>query len=137
MRVLGIMLLAMLSLPAACTPDQTGQTVTIGRVSPWPLARAAAPKDPPRILAAEMSSDSVRQGEWWSGRVATTTNVAVVELRSPSFSFILERPSYGQFRFRTHVLVVPSIYRRGFDAALIARNAAGQEDRRVAHLSFR
>jgi hypothetical protein len=77
-------------------------------------------------------------GDWWSGKVATTTNVAVVELRSPSFSFILHRSAFGQFAFRTHVLAVPSIYRRGFEATLVARGAGkGLVDVRTVQLVFR
>src|SRR5581483_3282938 len=117
--------LAALALLAACGSQtaNASQNVTIGTVSPWPAAVAVRQNDRPRILAAELSSDVIRVGGWWSGRVATTTNVAVVELRSPSFSFILSRPSYGQFVFHTHVLAVPSLYRRGFDATIVARGA--------------
>src|SRR5439155_2534431 len=80
------------ALLAACrTSHEPGSTqgVVIGAVTPWPKAVVAAPNDPPRILAAQLSSNVIRVGDWWSGRVATTTNIAVVELRSPSFSFIL------------------------------------------------
>ena len=129
-----------LALLAACgsQPESASQNVTIGRVSPWPAAITVRQNDHPRILAAELSSDVIRVGGSWSGRVATTTNVAVVELRSPSFSFILSRPSYGQFVFHTRVLAVPSLYRRGFDATIVARGAGlGLIDSRTVHLVFR
>ena len=109
----------------------------IGTVTPWPKAVVAAPNDPPRILAAELSSNVIHVGDWWSGRVATTTNVAVVELRSPSFSFILHRSAYGQFAFRTHVLAIPSLYRRGFEASIVARATAEHTDTRIVQLVFR
>lgn len=131
-------LLAMLAGCGSQTQEASTQGVTIGTVRPWPAAVTVRQNDPPRILAAELSSNVIRVGGWWSGRVATTTNVAVVELRSPSFSFILRRPSYGQFVFRTRVLAVPSLYRRGFEATLVARGAGlGLTDSRTVQLVFR
>lgn len=112
--------------------------VTIGSVAPWPGTVFVNPGDPPRILAAQFSSSVIRAGEWWSGKVATTSNVAVVELRSPAFSFILHRSAFGQFTFRTRVLAVPSIYRREFEAMLIARGSRPElTDARSAELVFR
>lgn len=138
MRALCLLIAAFLTACAA-QPQNTTQTgVTIGRVSPWPATIFVRQNDPPRILAAQFSSSVIRIGGWWSGRVATTSNVAVVELRSPSFSFILHRSAFGQFQFKTRVLAVPSIYRRGFEATLVARGAGlGLTDRREAQLVFR
>jgi hypothetical protein len=128
------------ALLAACGPSHENgpaQGVVIGAVTPWPKAAVTAPNDPPRIIAAQLSSNVIGVGGWWSGKVATTTNVAVVEFRSPSFSFILHRSAFGQFDFRTHVLAIPSIYRRGFEASIVARAANGQTDTRTAQLIFR
>ena len=141
MRAQAIALAPLLALLAACgshseTPTQNA--VTIGVVSPWPATVFVAQDAPPRILAAQFSSSVIRVGGTWSGRVATTSNVAVVELRSPSFSFILRRTAFGQFSFSTRVLAVPSIYRRGFEATLVARGAGlGLTDVRSAELVFR
>jgi hypothetical protein len=140
MRARAIALAPVLALLAACgtnAPAVTGD-VTIGPVSPWPATIFVGRDDPPRILAAQFSSSVIHAGGWWSGRVATTSNVAVVELRSPSFSFILHRSTFGQFSFKTRVLAVPSIYRRGFEATLVARGAGlGLTDARSAQLVFR
>ncbi|HEX5273912.1 MAG TPA: hypothetical protein VFW34_01395 [Candidatus Rubrimentiphilum sp.] len=141
MRAQPIAFAAALALLAACGshPEAGPQKdVTIGVVTPWPATVYVPQNDPPRILAAQFSSSVIHAGQWWSGKVATTSNVAVVELRSPSFSFILHRSAYGQFSFRTRVLAVPSIYRRGFVAALVARGAGGGlTDARSAELVFR
>ncbi len=131
MRAYAFLVAPVFVLLTTCEPPQehaSAQAVTIGVVRPWPAAVVAAPNDRPRILAAQLSSDVIGVGDWWSGRVATTTNVAVVELRSPSFSFILHRSTFGQFAFRTHVLAVPSIYRRGFVASIVARVTATHTD---------
>ncbi|HET9393053.1 MAG TPA: hypothetical protein VFO29_06020 [Candidatus Rubrimentiphilum sp.] len=140
MRAFALTIVPLCALLAACEPAQengSSQGVVIGAVTPWPQAAVAAPNDPPRILAAEISSDVIHPDSWWSGKVATTTNVAVVEMRSPSFSFILHRSSYGQFAFRTHVLAIPSIYRRGFEASIVARTANDSTDTRTVQLIFR
>lgn len=140
MRAHAISLAPLFAALAACgTPAVTAtQDVTIGSVTPWPATVFVNQNAPPRILAAQFSSSVIRVGGWWSGRVATTSNVAVVELRSPSFSFILHRSAFGQFAFRTRVLAVPSIYRRGFRATLVARGAGlGLTDVRSADLVFR
>lgn len=140
MRAFAILIAPVCALLAACQPSHengSSQGVAIGAVTPWPKAVVAAPNDPPRILAAELSSDVIHPGGWWSGKVATTTNVAVVEMRSPSFSFILHRSAYGQFDFRTHVLAIPSIYRRGFEASIVARAANDSTDTRTVQLIFR
>ncbi len=141
MRAQSIAFAAALAVLAACGshPEAGAQNaVTIGVVAPWPATVYVRQNDPPRILAAQFSSSVIQIGQWWSGKVATTSNVAVVELRSPSFSFILHRTAFGQFSFRTRALAVPSIYRRGFTAALIARGAGGGlTDARSAELVFR
>jgi hypothetical protein len=140
MRACALLILPLFALLAACEPSHepaAAQGVAIGTVTPWPKAVVAAPSDPPRILAAQISSNVLRSGTWWSGKVATTTNVAVVELRSPSFSFILRRTAFGQFSFRVHVFAIPSIYHRGFEASIVARAANGHTDARTVQLVFR
>ena len=141
MRAQSIVLASALALLAACgSRPETGpqNAVTVGVVAPWPATVYVRQDEPPRILAAQFSSAVIHLGEWWSGKVATTSNVAVVELRSPSFSFILHRTAFGQFSFKTRVLAVPSIYRRGFTAVLVARGAGGGlTDSRRAELVFR
>ncbi len=106
------------------------------RAATVPRPVVAHPGDPPRILFAHFSATAIRMGSWWSGRVVTTTNVASLEFRAPSFSFVLHRTAYGEFSFDTHVLVVPSIYRRAFVGALVARTASGASVRETFHLAF-
>ena len=138
MRVFCLAIAALLTACADHSVNGTQTAVTMGSVKPWPAAVFVRQNDPPRILAAQFSSAVIRVGGRWSGKVATTSNVAVVELRSPSFSFILHRTAFGQFEFSTRVLAVPSIYRRGFEATLVARGAGlGLIDQRDAELVFR
>lgn len=98
--------------------------------NPWPHAAVAAPDAPPRILALWLSSDRIAPGHDWSGRIATTTNVASVEVRTESFSFNATRVGYGQFVFRQHILDIVPQYKRPYVLAVIARNAAGVEAER-------
>ena len=98
--------------------------------SPWPRAAVTAPNAPPRILALWLSSDRIVPGRDWSGRIATTTNVASVEVRTESFSFNATRVDYGQFVFRQHVLDIVPQYKRPYVLEVIARNAAGVETER-------
>lgn len=138
MRVFCLAIAALLTACAERSGNAAQTAVTIGAVKPWPATVFVRQNDPPRILAAQLSSAIIRIGGRWSGKVATTSNVAVVELRSPSFSFILHRTAFGQFEFDTRVLAVPSIYRRSFEATLVARGAGlGLTDQREAELVFR
>ena len=111
--------------------------VSIGGTPQSIAAQPALPNDLPRIQRVWLSGKVIRTGEWWSGQVAGTKNIAAVELRAPSFSFVLHRTDFGEFAFRTHVLSVPSMYRRSFYAEIVARNAAGASDRRTVELEFR
>lgn len=106
------------------------------RAFAMPSPIVARPGDPPRIVAVHFSTMTIRVGSWWSGRVVTTTNVASLELRAPSFSFILHRTAYGEFSFRTHVLVVPTVYRRPFVGELVARTASGASVTRTYRMAF-
>jgi hypothetical protein len=93
--------------------------------NPWPKAIVAAPDAPPRIVALWLSSTNIAPGRDWSGRIATTTNVASVEVRTESFSFNATRVAFGQFVFRQHVLDIVPQYKRPYTLLVIARNAAG------------
>lgn len=93
------------------------------RVSPQTAANDA----PPRIIAARFSSDDVRRGQTWRGRIVTTTNVASVEVRTNLFSIDVPRRSYGEFAFALNVFDVPPIFIRAYRLRVIARNSAGSE----------
>ena len=98
--------------------------------NPWPKAIVAAPNAPPRIVALWLSSTNLVPGRDWSGRIATTTNVASVEVRTESFSFNATRTAFGQFVFRQHVLDIVPQYKRPYTLIVIARNAAGVQAER-------
>lgn len=105
--------------------------------SPWPTAMPAAPSAPPRILALWTNETSIAPGSEWLGRIATTTNVASVEIRTESFSFNATRTSFGQFTFVQHVLDIVPQYKRAYTLRVIARNAAGDEDVRLVPIELR
>ncbi|HTC30144.1 MAG TPA: hypothetical protein VK702_05410 [Candidatus Acidoferrum sp.] len=97
----------------------------------WPAAVPAAPDDAPRIIALQMNETSIAPGSEWTGRIATTTNVASVEVRTESFSFNATRVAFGQFAFDQHVLDIVPQYKRAYSLHVIARNAAGAQDVRL------
>ncbi len=103
----------------------------------WPSAVPAAPNDPPRIVALEMNETSIAPGSEWTGRIATTTNVASLEVRTESFSFNATRVGFGQFTFDQHVLDIVPQYKRGYTLQVIARNAAGAQDARLIPIVLR
>jgi hypothetical protein len=105
--------------------------------SPWPAAVVAAPGERPRILAVWMNETAIAPGRDWTGRIATTTNVASVEVRTESFSFVATRTAFGQFIFSQHVLDIVPQYKRGYTLHIIARNAAGDTDERTIPIDMR
>jgi hypothetical protein len=132
--------LAVCAAFSACT-GETGTYVDPHSVvvmpQRWPSAVAAAPNDAPRIIALWLSSDDVAPGSDWSGHIATTTNVASLEIRTESFSFNATRTTYGQFAFRQHILDIVPQYKRHYTLAVIARNAAGKADIRLVPIDVR
>lgn len=125
---------------AACEHD-TGtrvdpRTVTAVRV-PWPHAVVAAPDAAPRIVALWMSATQIVPGRDWFGKIATTTNVASVEVRTESFSFNAQRVGFGQFVFDQHVIDIVPQYKRRYLLHVIARNAAGAADVRLVPIVLR
>jgi hypothetical protein len=105
--------------------------------SPWPHAVVAQPNAPPKILALWLSATRVSPGRDWLGRIATTTNVASLEIRTESFSFNATRVAFGQFTFDQHVLDIVPQYKRPYDLLIIARNAAGVTDERTIPIDLR
>lgn len=84
-----------------------------------------------------MNETSVAPGSEWTGRIATTTNVASVEIRTESFSFNATRVAFGQFAFDQHVLDIVPQYKRGYTLRVIARNAAGVQAVRLFPIVLR
>ena len=108
--------------------DSRAATVAPAR---WPKAVTAAPNAPPRIVALQLNETSIAPGSEWTGRIATTTNVASLEIRTESFSFNATRIAYGQFVFDQHVLDIVPQYKRPYTLQVIARNTAGVADARL------
>jgi hypothetical protein len=84
-----------------------------------------------------MNETSIPSGTDWYGRAVTTTNVASLEIRTESFSFVAQRVAYGDFRFRQHVLDMVPYYKRPYTLHVIARNTAGDRDERLIPIEFR
>ena len=103
---------------------------------PWPTALVAANGAPPRILAVYVNETAIANGDHWRGRIATSTNVASLEIRTESFSFTAQRSAFGEFTFDVHVLDLPPQYRRGYTLQIIARNAGGARDERYVPIRF-
>lgn len=133
-------LVAVTLLLAACERP-AGTSLSVREVTalpfPWPRAALAAPAAPPRILAIWMNETTILPGRQWIGRIATTTNTASVEIRTESFSFNATRRAFGQFTFAQHVLDIVPQYKRGYTLAVIARNAAGEQDARLIPIVLR
>jgi hypothetical protein len=101
--------------------------VSFGAPDALPTPLLAANDAPPRILAMRFSSDDVKRGQTWSGRIVTTTNVASVEVRSNLFSINVPRTNFGRFAFQLRIFDVPPIFLRGYRLRVIARNSAGEQ----------
>ena len=67
----------------------------------------------------------------------TSTNVASVELRTESFSFVADRLGFGIFDFSQTVLDVIPQYRRAYLLRVIARNARGDAAERIVPIVIR
>lgn len=134
------MICALIALLAACGKHaetvRTARAVTMMPL-PWPSAAVAAPNAPPRILALWMNETAIAPGSQWSGRIATTTNTASLEIRTESFSFNATRTGFGQFAFLQHVLDIVPQYKRRYTLSVIARNAAGVEAVRLVPIELR
>jgi hypothetical protein len=102
-----------------------------------PAPHIAPPEAPPQILAVRLSSERVQIGDTWSGTIVTTTNVASLEVSSPSFVFNAKRVAYGKFIFTLHWLFIEPLYRRQYTVAFVARNAAGVSTERDIPVDFR
>ena len=128
-------------MPAACSASPPASAVlsdaqVVRAPQPWPTARVALPGASPGILAVQLNETTIANGDRWRGRIATTTNVASVEVRTESFSFVASRSSFGQFHFDVHVLDLPPQYKRNYTLQLIARNASGLQAQRFVPIRF-
>jgi hypothetical protein len=125
----------------ACATRPSGtlvsDTIVVQTPHPWPSPEVAAPNAPPRIVDLWMNETRIPSGSDWRGRAVTSTNVASLEIRTESFSFVAQRTGFGEFRFRQHVLDMVPYYKRHYLLRVIARNAAGARDERLVPIEFR
>lgn len=136
MQPIARLLLAAVLLLAACARHvESSHALVSPRV--WPVAKVAGTSAPPEILAVDLSPTHVTRGAWWSGRIATSTNVASLEVRWPFFTFAAPRRSSGQFVFRFHVIDLPAIYRRPYTVEIVARNTPGESTQKNVVVDFR
>lgn len=124
---------------AGCSDAPQGrmlqQAAVLQSPNPWPTPQIAA-SGPPHILAFWMNETTIPSGTDWIGRAVTSTNVASLEVRTESFSFVAQRTAFGDFRFKQHVLDIIPQYKRGYTLQVIARNAAGDEDALLVPIRF-
>jgi hypothetical protein len=112
------------------TPNASG--ILHALPTPEPAVAGAAPK----ILAVQLSALNVHPGDTWTGNIITTTNVASLEVRAPSFTFNAERIGYGEFAFSVHAIFIPPIYRRVYTVTFVARNPGGATAERDIDVDF-
>lgn len=125
---------------AACSQSVQGDadpSRVLVAPSPWPTPLLLVPDAPPRILAVWMNETTIRVGRVWKGRIVTSTNVASVELRTESFSFVADRLRFGIFNFSQSVLDVIPQYRRTYLLRIIARNTRGDAAERLVPIVIR
>ena len=104
--------------------------------NPWPTPLLTS--DPaPKLLRLWMNETTIPSGTDWYGRAVTSTNVASLEIRTESFSFVANRTAYGEFTFRQHVLDMVPYYKRPYVLHVIARNAAGDAVEDRVRIEFR
>jgi hypothetical protein len=90
------------------------------------LAPVAAPDDPPRIVAVEMSAREIRAGQTILGHVTTSTNVASVEARVRGYSAVFSKRGVGEFALNyTLPSMIPWFVHGTYMVRVIARNTAG------------
>jgi hypothetical protein len=94
--------------------------------SPWPRAVPPAPNGVPVILETWLSSTNLVPGADWSGRIATSTDVAAIEVRTESFSFNADHVALGQFVFRQHILDIVAQYKRPYTLRIVAHAQNGK-----------
>ena len=131
--------IAVCGCEAAPPPAQPANfTVSASMPHPWPSGVVAAADAPPRILRIWLSRLTIAPGSTLDGAIATTTNVASVEVRTAAFSINSVHVAPGQFRFHTRVLELPPLARlHTYTLDVIARNTAGVAQVEQASLAMK
>jgi len=83
------------------------------------------PDAPPEILWISISSTTPRAGETLSLTVLTSSNVASLEVRVATYSFVLSKTDVGHFAGSSQVPRLPFFISKKFTMLFIARNTAG------------
>ena len=103
----------------------------------WPRGIIATTSAPPQIVRIWLSGLAIKPGSTLDGAIATSTNVASVEVRTAAFSINSSHVAPGQFRFHTRVLELPPLARRHtYILDVIARNTAGVQQVEHARLTM-
>ncbi|MBV9272036.1 MAG: hypothetical protein JO165_13160 [Candidatus Eremiobacteraeota bacterium] len=137
-----VALLGVSSCIVACAPPPQAPeirhlTVSAKPPMPWPSALVAKPDAAPQILRVWLSRRDLVPGGSIDGKIATSTNVASLEVRTVVFSINALRSDFGQFHFHLHILDVPGISRgRSYQMQIIARNTAGVENVQTTNLEM-
>lgn len=125
---------------SGCTDQPQGRMLSDSSVIQAPVPAPTpevARSGPPHLQSLWMNETNIPTGSDWIGRAVTSTNVASLEVRTESFSFVAERTGFGQFQFKQHVLDMVPQYKRAYTLQIIARNAAGDEDSVLVPISFK
>lgn len=130
-----------LLIAGACS-QTSGRSIDARRVvagpSQWPTPQVLPADAPPRILELWMNETTIQPGaRKWTGRIVTSTNVASVEVRTESFSFVADRRRFGVFDFSQTILDIIPQYRRAYVLHVIARNTRGDTDERRVPIIIR
>jgi hypothetical protein len=129
-----------LLVTGACS-QTSGRIIDARRVvvapSQWPTPQVLPPDAPPRILELWMNETTIQPGRKWTGRIITSTNVASVEVRTESFSFVADRRRFGVFEFSQTILDIIPQYRRAYVLHVIARNTRGLTEERLVPILIR
>ncbi|MBV9276869.1 MAG: hypothetical protein JOZ97_01390 [Candidatus Eremiobacteraeota bacterium] len=125
----------MIGISACAQHVQTSQAA----LSPhsWPTPRVSQNDAPPEMLAIDIRPMHVTPGDWWAGKIVTSTNVASLEVRWPFYTFSVPRSAPGKFAFRFHAIDLPIVYRRPYTVEFVARNSAGATTQRNVIIDFR
>lgn len=133
--MLGCLLIACESQRQSSLPPNF--EVSARQPQPWPSGSFAATVAPPRIARIWLSTLAISPGSTLDGAIATSTNVASVEVRTAAFSINSSHVAPGQFRFHTRVLELPPLARRHtYVLDVIARNTAGVQQVEHARLTM-
>jgi len=134
---------ALLALLCACesgtAPKPSPRILFAAKMpSSWPHAVVAVADAPPRIIKVWLSRSTIAPGSTLDGAIATTSNVASVEVRTAAFSINSSHVAPGQFRFHTRVLELPPLARlHTYTLDVIARNTVGQAQVEQALLAMK